>query len=58
MSAYLDALILWISIAYLMDKEFKIMGLDRISRVIVSHLLLSHRVMLCNLSHRLAKAPA
>jgi len=31
------------------------MGLDRISWVVVSHLLLSHIVMLCNPLHRLAK---
>lgn len=47
--------VLLISIALLTDNEFKIMGLDRISHVVVSHLLLSHIVILCNPLHRLAK---
>lgn len=44
-----------ISAALLADNEFKIIGLDRISWVVVSHLPLSPIVMLCNCFHRLTK---
>lgn len=43
-----------ISVALLTDNEFKIMGVDKMSQIVVSHLLLSHTVMLCNPLHRLA----